>query len=87
MAFYECGASKASDGNDIKYPLVSPANVNKLYNEVSIDEIAVAIDNPTSLKVSEMADAIRALHEWGIVATNLNVTTVEYTSETYVVGG
>lgn len=86
MAFYNCGSSAVEDGNNIKYPVVLPEG-NKLYQEVNINEIAVAIDNPTKLTVAEMPDAIRSLHEWGIVATNLNVITVEYTIENYVVGG
>ena len=86
MAFYNCGTTRAEDGNIIKYPVVLP-NGNKLYQEVSINEIAVAIDSPTTLTVAQMPDAIRSLHEWGIVATNLNVTTVEYGQEDYVVGG
>ena len=86
MAFYNCGTTRAEDGNVVKYPVVLP-NGNKLYQEVSINEIAVAIDSPTKLTVAQMPDAIRSLHEWGIVATNLNVTTVEYEQEDYAVGG
>ena len=83
MIFNPVMGSSAPNGNEISYPVSLPENTDKLYNEVAINDIAVAIDSSTLLKVSEMPDAIRALHEWGIVATNLSITTVEYTIENY----
>ena len=75
--------STAEDGNDIDYPISNPEYINKLYNETYINEIAVAIDSEVELTVSEMPEAIRALREWGLIATNLDVTTVEYTKTPY----
>lgn len=79
MIFNVVYGKGTADGNNIKYPNPNPDNVDKLYNELSINEIAVAIDSEMPLTVSEMPEAIRALHDWGIIATNLNVTDAEYT--------
>lgn len=83
MIFNVVYGKSTPDGNVVKYPISNPDNRDLLYNEISINEIAVAIDSDTKLTVSEMPEAIRALREWGLIATNLDVTTVEYTKTPY----
>lgn len=54
-------AESFPDGNDIVYPIAGPSEGNKLYIEKDINAIAVALGE--SLKVSEMAGAVKTVVE------------------------
>ncbi len=83
MAFYGCGGgssgSPIEDGNDIYYPVVIPMNENKAYNEISVQNIALAI-NEGYIKIADMAELIRQYRNAGLVSTYLTIGSAPYTT-------
>lgn len=77
MAWYKAGGS-ADDGNELLYPVARPSSEDKLYSEMSIQNIALAI-GIRNITVSEMADAIRSM-VGGLNATEVVITSATYTS-------
>ena len=77
------GGTPTPDGNNIEYPISQAPSGDKAYLESSIQDISLAIQTEASsgdkYKVSEMADAIRALHS-GLNATQLMIYTAEITN-------
>lgn len=83
MIFNMTGGKATPDGNDVEYPISQLPTGDKAYLESSIQDISLAIQIQASTgekyKVSEMADAIRALNS-GLNATQLMVYTAEITN-------
>ena len=78
MAFYNCGASAVEDGNNIKYPVVSPSLSDKLYCEKYVDNIAVALDEG-ELTISEMPEKIIKYRNAGVLGYNIDLRITDYT--------
>lgn len=72
------GGEHYDDGNNIYYPVASPSNRNKLYNEKSIDNIAIALDDG-ELTISEMADKVIKYRNAGVLGYNLDLRIADYT--------
>lgn len=79
MGFYACsggGTGNAEDGNDIIYPVATPSEGNKLYIEKDVSAIAYALGE--SLKISEMADAVKIVKETTNITTYKGTLAVVY---------
>ena len=77
MIFNTVYGSSASDGNDIEYPIAVPSSDNKLYQETSVNNIALAIDEGT-MTIAEMAAWVRKYRNAGIEATYIVIESAEY---------
>lgn len=78
MAWFKATASH-DDGNAITYPVRFPSFEDKLYSEVDINNIAIAIGS--NVKVSEMAEAVSGLGDGGLKATKITVHLADYMTE------
>lgn len=67
------------DGNNIYYPVANPLNENKAYNEISVQNIALAIDEGY-IKIADMADLVRKYRNAGLESTNVVIGSAEYTA-------
>jgi len=77
MAWFKSTQISIQDGNDTIYPIQNPSLGSKMYSETDINNIALALDR--NVRVQDMADVVRPLRG-GTRATDLNVTTVPYTT-------